>query len=155
MNSPNDITYDDIYAVSSGFVIDFLILLITLYAKEPKEDLVPIEIVQNILNGQYPNEVLSSLRLFLAEFNRSYLIAVPNDMDDERVFNLKLLMLYMQQQKLAKLHVNERKSERFDKYFSKNLKEVYPSNTFRVYKINKKKFNQFILQNIIEGAKYV
>ncbi|CAA6804284.1 MAG: Unknown protein [uncultured Sulfurovum sp.] len=159
MSEANDITYDDIYAVSAGFVIDFLILLITLYGKEPKEDLVPIETVKDILNGKYPNEVLGSLKLFIAELNSSYLIAVPNDVDDaldnKKVANLKLLMLYMQQQKLAKLYINDRKSERFNKYFNKHLKETYAGHTFRVYRIKKKKFNQFILQNIVEGATHV
>lgn len=155
ITNPTDITYDDIYAVSAGFVIDFLILLVTLYGKEPKENLIPIEVVKDILNGKYSKEILSSLKLFLAELNNSHLLAVPNDVDDEKIDNIKLLMLYMQQQKLAKLHINERKSNRLNKYFNKRLQDHYPDNTFRIYKINKKKFNKFILQNIEAGIYHV
>ena len=152
MKSPNDITYDDIGAVTAGFVIDFLILLITLYSKEPKEELIPQKVVMDIIKGRHPNEVLSSLRAFLAEMNRFYLIAIPNDVNDEEIENIKLLMLYMQQQKLAKLYVNERKANRLNRYFNRSLKERYSDSTFRVYKINKKRFIQFILQNINVGA---
>lgn len=156
ITNPTDITYDDIYAVSAGFVIDFLILLVTLYAKEPKEDLVPLEVVKDILNGKYSHEILGSLKLFLAELDNIHLLAVPNDVDDdETIENLKLLMLYMQQQKLAKLYINGRKANRFDKYFNKRLQETYSDSTFRVYKIDKKRFNQFILQNVIAGAYHV
>ena len=152
ISSPTDITYDDIYAVSAGFVIDFLILLITLYGKDPKEDLVPITVVKDILNGKYSKKILSKLRLFLAELDKSHLLAVPNDADDETIENLKVLILYMQQHKLAKLYINERKADRLDKYFSKNLRDAYPDSTFRIYRINKKKFNKLILQNVLAGA---
>ena len=155
ITKPTDITYDDIYAVSAGFVIDFLILLVTLYAKEPKVDLVPLEVVKDILNGKYSHEVLGSLKLFLAEIGNIYLLAVPNDADDEAIANLRLLVLYMQQHKLAKLYINERKANRLNKYFSKRLQESYPHSTFRVYKIDKKRFNQFILQNVMAGGYYV
>ncbi|HIP15100.1 MAG TPA: hypothetical protein EYG74_06395 [Sulfurimonas autotrophica] len=153
ITDPSDITYDDVSAVVAGLVIDFLILLVTIIAKEPKEDLVPIELVKRILDGRYPSEVLNSLNLFLAELDKSFLIAVPNNVDDDKkIDSVKLLMLYMQQQKLAKLHINERKANRLNKYFHKRLKESYPDSTFRVYKINKKEFNDFILQNVLAGA---
>ena len=155
MSNPDDITFDDIGAVTAGFVIDFLILLITLYAKEPKEDLIPQQVVIDIINGRHPNEVLSSLRAFLAEMNRFYLIAVPNEVDSEDIENLKLLMLYMQQHKLAKLYVNERKASRLNKYFRQSLRETYPNSTFRLYKLNKKRFIAFILQNIEAGVRNV
>lgn len=151
MNSPTDITYEDIYAVSAGFVIDFLILLIAIYGKEPKVELVPIEVVKKILNGDYPNEVLNKLSPFLAEMKKFHLIAIPNDVEDEDIANKKQLMLYMQQNKLAKLYINEVKATRLNRYFSNSLKEKYPENTFRVYKISKRKFNRFALQNIEEG----
>jgi hypothetical protein len=155
MSSPEDITYDDIGAVTAGFVIDFIILLFSLYAKEPKEDLIPQEVVMDIINGRHPNEVLSSLRVFLAEMNKFYLIAIPNDVDDEHIENIKLLMLYMQQHKLAKLYVNERKANRLNRYFRQSLRESYPNSTFRLYKLNKKKFITFILQNIEAGVRNV
>jgi len=154
IDDPSDITYDDIYAVSAGFVIDFLILLMALYAKEPKEDLVPIDTVKKILNGDYPNEVLNKLRLFLAEMSAFYLIAIPNDADDEEIENQKQFMLYMQQNKLATLYINELKANRLNEYFSPRLEATYPDSTFRVYKIDKSKFNKFILQNIEEGVRY-
>ena len=155
MSSPDEITFDDIGAVSAGFVIDFLILLITLYAKEPKEDLIPQQVVIDIINGRHPNEVLSSLRAFLAEMNKFYLVAVPNDVDDEQIENLRLLMLYMQQHKLAKLYVNERKANRLNRYFKQSLRDTYPNSTFRLYRLDKKRFIAFVLQNIEAGVRNV
>ena len=155
MSSPDDITYDDIGAVTAGFVIDLLILLITLYAKEPKEDLIPHKVVMDIINGRHSNEVLSSLGDFLAEMNKFYLIAIPNDVDDENIENLKLFMLYMQQHKFAKLYVNERKANRLNRYFKKSLRESYPDSTFRLYKLDKKRFTAFVLQNIEAGVRDV
>jgi len=154
ITDPADITYDDIYAVSAGFVIDFLILLITLYAKEPKEDLVSIEVVKKILNGEYADEVFGSLKLFIAELNSSYLLAIPNDADDEKISNLKILILYMQQNRLLKLYINGIKASRLNKYFNKHLLESYPDTIFKIYKINKKSFNKFILQNVEVGGTY-
>ena len=155
MSNPNDITTDDISAVSAGFVIDFLILLITLYAKKPKEEIIPQKVVKDIIDGRHPNEILSSLGDFLAEMRRAYFIAIPNDIEDGKLDNIRLLMLYMQQHKLAKLYVNDRKANRLNKYFKKTLKEKYPDGTFRIYKINKKRFIRFILQNIEAGVKNV
>lgn len=153
MSNPNDITSADLYAVSAGFVIDFLILLITLYAKKPKDNRVPLDVVQKILNGEYGNEVLSSLKLFTAELHTNRLIAIPDIIEDnELIDNVKLLMLYMEQQKLVKLYVNGIKANRLNKYFNESLKESYPNSSFRVYKLNKKRFNAFLLQNIEVGA---
>lgn len=151
MTNPTDITYEDIYAVLGGFVIDLLILFIAIYGKEPKVELVPIKVVKKILNGDYPNEVLNKLRPFLAEMNKFHLIAIPNDVEDEDIDNKKQFMIYMQQNKLAKLYINEIKATRLNRYFSNSLKEKYSESTFRVYKISKTKFNQFVLQNIEEG----
>lgn len=153
--SPTDITNDDMYAVSTGFVIDFLILLITLIAKEPKEDLVPIEVVEDILNGKYADKILSSIKLFIAELDNSYLLAVPNDIDDKTIDNLRLLVLYMQQHKLANLYINEIKANRLNRYFSKRLQERYLNSIFKIYKIDKNRFNHSILQKIMAGVYHV
>lgn len=153
--SPTDITNDDMYAVSTGFVIDFLILLVTLIAKEPKEDLVPIEVVEDILNGKYADKILSSIKLFIAELDNSYLLAVPNDIDDKTIDNLRLLVLYMQQHKLANLYINEIKANRLNRYFSKRLQEKYPNSIFKIYKIDKNRFNHSILQKIMAGVYHV
>jgi hypothetical protein len=152
MVNPDDITYDDISAVSLGFVIDFLILLITLYGKEPKEEILSQEMVMDIINGRYPNEILQSLGIFLAEMTNCYLIAIPNDLENGD--DIKLLMLLLQQHKLTKLYINNIKAERLNKYFSQELKDTYSKSTFRIYKMNRKRFNKFILQNIEEGVYY-
>ena len=153
--SPDDITSDDVNAVLAGFVIDFLILLIAIIGKEEKEELIPYHVVQDILNGKHSNEIWTKLKLYRAEMYKVNLIAVPNDIDSEEVDNLKQLMLYFQQEKLAKLYINEIKVSRLNHYFTKALKESYPNEMFRVYKINKKKFNKFLLQNVKQGVYHV
>ena len=156
ITKPTDITYDDIYAVSAGFVIDFLILLITLYGKEPKESLtVSVDVIKDILKGKHSKEILGELSLFLAELHNSYFIALPNDVNDEQIESARLLILYMQQHKLAELYIGERRVNRLNKYFPKALKESYPESSFKIYKINKKKFNKIILQNIEAGVYHV
>jgi len=153
---PTDITYDDIYAVSAGFVIDFLILLITLYGKEPKEGLrVSVDVIKNILKGNHSKEIISELNPFLAELHNSYFIALPNDVNDEKIENARLLTRYMQQHRLAELYIGEQKANRLNRYFPKALKASYPKNTFKIYKINKKQFNKIILQNIEAGVYHV
>jgi hypothetical protein len=84
-----------------------------------------------------------------------YLVAVPNDVDDEQIENLRLLMLYMQQHKLAKLYVNERKANRLNRYFKQSLRDTYPNSTFRLYRLDKKRFIAFVLQNIEAGVRNV
>jgi hypothetical protein len=155
MSNPDDITNDDISAVSAGFAIDFIILLFAIYAKKPKEETIPQKIVNDIINGRYPSDILNSLGDFLAEMNRAYLIAIPNDIDSKKLENIKLLMLYMQQHKLAKLYINEVSVDKLNKYFKRSLKENYPNSKFRIYKINKKRFMRFILQNMRVGVKNV
>lgn len=156
MHRPDDITYDDIKAVSAGFLIDILILLLGFVAKKPREHFISAKTVQDILEGKYPSKILNTLTPFLAEVNNNYLVAVPSESKDPKVSNLKTLILYLQEQKLVELYINGRKAERFDKYFSQFLMRTYPDSTFKVYRLDKKKFNQFILQNIELGeTKYV
>jgi len=149
---PNDVTSDDVSAVLAGFVIDFLILLIAIIGKEEKIELIPHYVVQNILNGEYANEVLAKLKPYRAEMFSFDLIAIPSNIESEEMDNMRQLMLYFQQQKMAKLYINEVKGSRLSHYFNEGLQESYPNETFRVYKIDKKKFNDFLLQNITQGA---
>ncbi|NEW59987.1 hypothetical protein GSY74_01710 [Sulfurovum sp. bin170] len=156
MTHYDDITSGDLYAVSAGFIIDLLILLVTLYAKEPKEhNLVLFRIVKKILNGEYSNEIMQKLKPYLAEMNGNYLVALPKDVDDQEIENIKQLILYMQHQKLATLFVNKVKGEALDEYFPIELRESYPDKSFRVYQVPRKKFEAFILQNIEQGEENV
>ncbi len=155
IKNPDDIVYDDIYAVSAGFVIDFLILLITLIAKEPKEEIVSASVLKDILNGKFYSELLNGLNHFKAELYNSYLIAIPNDIEDDKIENIRLLMLYMQQNKIAKLYVNNKEAKYLNKYFEKSLIKEYQNSYFKIYKIKKSRFNQFILKSIQVGEHHV
>jgi len=152
VKSVDDVTKDDIGAVMVGFIIDFLILLIAIIAKEDKEEIVPYHTVQAILNGEYSNGIFYKLKLYHAEIMSGNLIAVPNDVNSDEVDNLKQLMLYFQQQGLVKLYVNEVKGSRLNRYFSRELKDNYADDIFRIYKMSKKQFNKFMLQNIEQGV---
>jgi hypothetical protein len=147
-----DITYDDIQAVSAGFLIDFLILCIALYAKEPKDDFLFLSVMEDITKGKYSTELLDRINPYLAEIMSGFFIAVPNKIGDEKVENLKQLMLYMQKYKLAEFYVSDMKAENLIPYFSKKLQDSYPNDSFKIYKVDKEKFNETILQNIERGV---
>lgn len=152
MKNPDDITTDDISAVSAGFVIDLLIMLLALYGKEPKEEVVSYDTVKKILDGSYLNSILSQLKPYLAEMSSYYLIAIPSNVEDDEIEKMEHLMVYMQQQKFAKLYTNDIKASRLNKYFSQNLKSDYSDKTFRVYRMENEKFQLFISQNIKKGV---
>jgi len=147
----DDITYDDIRAVSAGFLIDFLILCITLYAKEPKDDFLYLNIMIDIANGKYSTELLEKINPYLAETSSSFFIAIPNKIGDKEIEQLKHLLLYMQKYKLAEFFASDIKTEKLMPYFSESLQKSYPNNSFQIYKVDKKKFDEVILQNIERG----
>jgi len=152
ISSPNDITDDDIRAVSAGFLIDFLILCIALYAKEPKDDFLFLTIMIDIANGKYSTELFEKINPYLAEINSSFLIAIPNIIGDREIEQLKHLVLYMQKYKLAEFYASDLKAKDLIPYFSKSLQKSYPDKSFRIYKIDKEKFHDVILQNIERGV---
>ena len=155
---PDDITTADLYAISAGFLIDLLILFVTLYAKEPRrENLVSkqmMQTVKGILDGKYSNELFNKLKPYLADIHGDYLIAIPNK-EDKEIDNLKLLMLYMQRYKIATLYINNHKDKPLAPWFQESLEKRYPGETFKIYKVPRKKFEAFILQNIIQGEHHV
>lgn len=147
----DDITYDDIRAVSAGFLIDFLILCIALYAKEPKDDFLYLSIMTNIINGKYSTELLEKINPYLAQTRNSLFIAIPYKISNKKIDQLKQLLLYMQQYKLAELYVNDLKAENLIPYFTESLQKLYPNDSFQIYKVDKNKFDKVILQNIQKG----
>ena len=147
MSSADDITDDDLKAVSFGFIIDFLILIITLYAKEKKDNYLSKDEIDRIMDNSYTKKILNIINPFLAETGTyGYLLAVPKNLkDDDKTARLKQFILYFQEQKLVHLIQNEISVDGLTPYFNNDLYDKYQNTTFKVYKIE---LNKILLLNI-------
>lgn len=137
MENPDDITDDDIKAVSAGFIIDLLILIITLYAKEGKDNSLSEEELDNIINNKSTKKILNIINPYLAEISRhGHFVAVPKEVEvDDETAQLRQIILFFQKKKLIKLVQNEVGIYELSPYFHDDLHHKYPSSTFKIYKI--------------------
>jgi hypothetical protein len=132
MENPDDITDDDIKAVSAGFIIDLLILIITLYAKEGKDETIELD-----MDNPSKEKLLNIINPYLAEISRhGYFVALPKEVEiDRETARLRQLILTLQEKKLVRLVQNEVNLDELSPYFHDDLRHKYSSATFKVYKI--------------------
>ena len=139
ISTPTDVTQSDIKAIGLGFLVDFFIFFFTIIAKEPYR----ARFFSNDSIKQYLRyDVGRVLKIFVFENHFSYHLIIPNQRKNNKI---EEILVRFKLDKMISLVGNNIKYSELLFLHQSRLKN-FENLTFRVYKLNKDKYNTLLLE---------
>jgi len=137
VSSPTDVTQSDIKAIGLGFLVDFFIFFFTILAKEPYRARF---FTDDTIIQYFRYDVRRVLKPFVFESHFSYHLIIPNQRKNHKID--EILTRFKMDKMVVLVGNNVDYSELLFLHQSK-LKN-FDDLTFKVYKLNKQKFNTLL-----------
>ena len=139
VSSPTDVTQSDIKAIGLGFLVDFFIFFFTILAKKPYRAKF---FTEDSIMQYLRYDVRRVLKLFVFESHFSYHLIIPNQ---RRNHKLEEVLTRFKLDKMVTLVGNNIEFNELLFLHQTKLRN-FDDLTFKVYKLNKDKYNTLLAQ---------